>query len=1457
MGSAVKQWRCLRHLTALTVAVVTESGFGIVQLFDYRNHDASAVDGITGGMHGIRLDNLVSGVNAFEALVGARLHCITDGSAGEDGGPNPPPGRRRRRDRRRHCCVVLASQALALLDSFIFPDALDASRAASRLHGLALVRGAEPRLGPSQGTLLASLVRLSLVLLAYLEPCSVRFLQACSRLRCFLHWVLEILRESVALGGGYSKAFHDLTAPLDRIVLAIVLQCHRALTRCSAVLVEMESSPWNKYFTDVESRRRGQRRLFRAILELREIVTAVWRGRNEVLRASLAPNAFEALGRGLEEVTSTNANPKSSDPPSKEASLRSFLENDWVSGFHDVEVEGDLVIPEQIANVQIHEGQASSMIGRQAIEKLALESAAIVRDYSSLLNAPFAAYCESQRRWAETDAVRDREYEGDVSVKLLSTKHGTDASDQRKSMSARLVLAAQREAQISQQVENPWVQGRHWAFTSQTDLLYRRIILRPNDDFNDHAEASYELTLGKERETAQREEEERVKREMAEAVLRAAIVPYSEADDEDVDDEDVDKSDHEGFLGWDADGVDGSLDLSKGNPDDDAQATKESDEKENKEGNESLGEASNEEAEAEWDQIDSADFDEKSELDPFAWARRFMWSEGEQFVQNFDSVVIVSLRTTRSGALLLTSHSLYFHQTGDTMDVMTKEKLATNGKSGPPRQDKKWKLNRLTDVHGRRHMLKAQGLELFFANMEGVFLTFNGSKERDLFHSKLRSNCQAPLLRSFKSLNPRVVFKKSRLSELWQKRKISNFQYIMALNLMAGRTFNDLTQYPVFPWVLADYTSETLDLSDPTIYRDLSKPVGALNSDRLAQLLERYDDLDGFPEEEKFIYGSHYSSPGVVLHYLIRQEPYTSMHIALQSGRFDCPDRLFFDVSGCWRSCNTSTSDVKELIPEFFSCPEIFMNTNDFPLGQTQEKISTDNVKLPPWAHGSPHEFIRIHRLALESEYVSNNLHHWIDLIFGYKQRGPAALEAHNVFHYLSYEGSVDIDKVTDEVEKNAIEGHIQNFGQTPSQLIAKEAHPSRSLDEGEAKPLFKDICLEELRCNTPNKQFGGPGKSIIGAIVSIYSFGDTIFLFHRDFALCSYKLSRARGAVPFYFKHDKVRLLEGEQASLSNSLNGRETIPMDIANGDTHDSHDIDEESPGSVSFAISFGLNSSSGSGNSSSDLSHVIFSCGYFDTCLKTHIFDSPGVQSSQNGGHRGQINCIEVSDEGEIMVTGGDDGTCRIWVVDHDELSAAITDGFVKSSMGKERIEDSRCFVSHVLFGHLTPVCCVAMCAKLDVVVSASRDGSICVHNIRSGKFIRSLHIDARTKEMRESCAGNGIAVRKLAIHTDGFFVAHFGDGSLYVISINGRRLCNAQIGEQLNAMIICPKSGALITGGGKGLARIWKLHDLSLQCTLDVKKHGAVTSLALTRPGSQFLCIGSKNGVLTIGSSNPS
>lgn len=110
--------------------------------------------------------------------------------------------------------------------------------------------------------------------------------------------------------------------------------------------------------------------------------------------------------------------------------------------------------------------------------------------------------------------------------------------------------------------------------------------------------------------------------------------------------------------------------------------------------------------------------------------------------------------------------------------------------------------------------------------------------------------------------------------------------------------------------------------------------------------------------------------------------------------------------------------------------------------GKRSDGTPVNDVILPPWAENSPEKLISILREALESEHVSRNLHQWIDLIFGYKQRGEEAIKAHNLFFHLCYEGAVDLDHVNDLTKRHALEVQISEFGQIPKQLFKKPHVP-------------------------------------------------------------------------------------------------------------------------------------------------------------------------------------------------------------------------------------------------------------------------------------------------------------------------------------------------------------------------------------------------------------------------------
>ncbi|KAL2720725.1 WD repeat and FYVE domain-containing protein 3-like isoform X1 [Vespula squamosa] len=375
------------------------------------------------------------------------------------------------------------------------------------------------------------------------------------------------------------------------------------------------------------------------------------------------------------------------------------------------------------------------------------------------------------------------------------------------------------------------------------------------------------------------------------------------------------------------------------------------------------------------------------------------------------------------------------------------------------RQCSKFNYEDIREVHKRRYLLQPMALEVFSGDGRNYLLAFprkvrNKVYQRFMtFATAIADSAQQSVAGQKRTANVEQatgllsnLIGETSVTQRWVRGEISNFQYLMHLNTLAGRSYNDLMQYPIFPWILADYDSEELDLTDPSTFRDFSKPMGAQSPERLLQFKKRYKEWDDpHGETPPYHYGTHYSSAMIVCSYLVRMEPFTQHFLRLQGGHFDLADRMFNSVKEAWLSASKhNMADVKELIPEFFYLPEFLVNSNHFDLGNG---VQLGDIVLPPWAKQDPREFIRAHRLALECDYVSQHLHQWIDLIFGCKQNGPAAVEAVNVFHHLFYEGNVDIYNIDDPLKKNATIGFINNFGQIPKQLF-KKPHPAKKMTQ-------------------------------------------------------------------------------------------------------------------------------------------------------------------------------------------------------------------------------------------------------------------------------------------------------------------------------------------------------------------------------------------------------------------------
>ncbi|XP_022728112.1 protein SPIRRIG-like isoform X3 [Durio zibethinus] len=544
-----------------------------------------------------------------------------------------------------------------------------------------------------------------------------------------------------------------------------------------------------------------------------------------------------------------------------------------------------------------------------------------------------------------------------------------------------------------------------------------------------------------------------------------------------------------------------------------------------------------------------------------------------------------------------------------------KEKMCSSGNL--PHPWRMWKLDSVHEILKRDYQLRPVAVELFSMDGCNDLLVFHKRERDEIFKNLVAMNLtrNSMLDTTISGSTKQESNEGSRLfkimaksfSKRWQNGEISNFQYLMHLNTLAGRGYSDLTQYPVFPWVLADYDSKNLDLSDPKTFRKLDKPMGCQTPEGEEAFKKRYETWDD-PEIPKFHYGSHYSSAGIVLFYLLRLPPFSGENRKLQGGHFDHADRLFNSIRDTWLSVagKGNTSDVKELIPEFFYMPEFLENRSGLDLGEKQSGEKVGDVLLPAWAKGSAREFIRRHREALESDFVSKNLHHWIDLIFGYKQRGKAAEEAVNVFYHYTYEGSVDIDSVTDPSMKASILAQINHFGQTPKQLFLKPHVKRRSDRKLPPHPLKHSTLLVPLEIRQSSS-----------SITQIVIFHEKILVARANTLLKPRTFSKY---VAWGFPDRSLRFMSYDQdrlLSTHENLHGGNQIQCA---GVSHDGHIL---VTGADDGLVSVWRINKDGPRASRQLLSENVF-------CA-----------------HKAKITCLHVSQPYMLIVSGSDDCTVIIW------------------------------------------------------------------------------------------------------------------------------------------------------------------------------------------------------------------
>ena len=664
----------------------------------------------------------------------------------------------------------------------------------------------------------------------------------------------------------------------------------------------------------------------------------------------------------------------------------------------------------------------------------------------------------------------------------------------------------------------------------------------------------------------------------------------------------------------------------------------------------------------------------------------------------------------------------------------------------------------------RNYYYRDTAVEIFTEFNKSYFFNFKSTSELSSFISILENNSEVkfrPIYEDktkkklgFEKLLPSMknkFYSISTKTEEWQNYNISTLEYLMWLNIYSGRSFNDLNQYPVFPWLITNYSTDKILKKD---FRDLSQPIGMLELDDKSKnrkntfinfyealknnLEEAYPDFDyqnflnkgqeylmlykkkklKIMKKEKnqadsegsfdlqytqipYFYGTHYSNPTYISHYLVRVFPFSFISIEIHGNKFDDPQRMFFSLEKTFESVSTLKDDIREIIPEFYFMPEMFENLNNLDLAQKKfdiegKEIIIDDVDLPPWSKNNSINFVLEMRKYLESDEI--NINKWIDIIFGSYQRGENAEKINNIFMSYTYENMTKIAEIKNYDQRCALL-RLYETGVTPRLLFKIDSKPR----------LEKSVYTQKI--SNSNLNFLEESLILDRTNLSMKNYNLLSSIYEKDLK---------RKIVP---KITKIQLINNENVKIFSNTNHYYNFKTKKERKDKKEDKKVNDEKKiynienTSSLFAANYQISS----------IEHPIIIYNNNKLMIKGGFWDGRlEINSLQSELKEENISSMIFNDYDQPIV-------CMNMTEDENLLLCGTNEGAIIAYDVKEK----NVKVKDIIYSHSDEITSISISDNLNMFATSSVDGYIMIHILPSLQLVRSIHISSCSQKLSKN------------------------------------------------------------------------------------------------------------------------